>query len=797
MTAMNHLEFVILERSEGIQCSLCQRIKNMDVENLLKGLNSDQRAAVLHDHEKNGQLLILAGAGSGKTSVLTKRIQYRIMSGVEPEKILALTFTAKAAAEMRERVQKLFPDAGVRLCTFHSLALFILKSKVPVRQDVESRSRPRSEHCGHISNKLQVSTKNESGMTAVVESCPAYELVGFKKMPVPTDSADKSFMQELAKVGGRKFRFSREELFSDAHPAKLLKRLEPLRERVLESGQVVFEDLIYQAIHLLENHEDARTFFQKQWTEILVDEYQDINPSQYRLVKALLGERRSLFVVGDDDQAIYGFRGADIGNINRFRDDFKESSLIRLEWNYRSVANILHFSNRIFENKPIHLRKVLRAGNMNGSGGSPIFKENREPEIWVSEDPVEEMQKIIESIKLLRESYDLKWKNFAILVRYNRQRLYYEEALRDAHLPIAGTVVSESGGAEGEGEVLEDGIHVETVHASKGLQYAVVYYAGMSEGLTPGTCTGNRKQRQKQLDEERRLFYVGVTRAESFLVLLYCKRRYWKGRLAKLKRSRFLPKETSKTEMNMPVILFRIFATARILLFMLVHIIKIAFVYVFHRKDLDSWIEEKVQKFSRFCMQAIRVDLTIEDQAQLAKVDWTRPVFVMGNHRSYLDIPLAFLALQRVVGFIAKTQLQRIPILNFWMHKLGCVFIDREKGGGAAIIQKAVQSGKMPKLFIFPEGTRSKREGMVAFKSGCFRLAVEANAIILPIVTKGSDEAWEHRKDCKHRPVNVKILEPIDTVEFKKTHGGDAMDPRHELLPYVRGKMEEAYDRRL
>ena len=754
----------------------------MDVENLLKGLNSDQRAAVLHDHEKNGQLLILAGAGSGKTSVLTKRIQYRIMSGVEPEKILALTFTAKAAAEMRERVQKLFPDAGVRLCTFHSLALFILKSKVPVKQDTGWRS------------------PTKSGMTAeAYSSCPAYELVGFKKMPLPTESADKSFMQELAKVGGRKFRFSREELFSDAHPAKLLKKLEPLRNRVLESGQVVFEDLIYQAIHLLENHESARTFFQNQWTEILVDEYQDINPSQYRLVKALLGERKSLFVVGDDDQAIYGFRGADIGNINRFRDDFKESSLIRLEWNYRSVANILHFSNRIFENKPIHLRKVLRAGNMNGSGGSPIFKENREPEIWVSEDPVEEMQKIIESIKLLRESYDLQWKNFAILVRYNRQRLYYEEALRDARLPIAGDVVAgaEAVGDMNGGEVLEDGIHVETVHASKGLQYAVVYYAGMSEGFTPGSCSGNRAQRKKQLDEERRLFYVGVTRAESFLVLLYCKRRYWKGRLAKFKRSRFLPKEKTKIEFDMPVILFRIFAAARILLFMLEYIVKIAFMYVFRRKDLDSWLEARVQKFSWFCMKAIRVDVTLEDQAQLAKVDWTRPVFVMGNHRSYLDIPLAFLALQRTVGFIAKTQLQRIPILNFWMHKLGCVFIDREKGGGAAAIQKAIQSGKMPRLFIFPEGTRSKRDGMVAFKSGCFRLAVEANAIILPIVTKGSDEAWEHRKDCKHRPVNVKILEPIDTVEFKKTHGGDSMDPRHELLPYVRSKMEKEYDRRV
>jgi len=730
----------------------------MDAESLLKGLNSDQRAAVLHDHEKGAQLLILAGAGSGKTSVLTKRIQYRIMCGVEPEKILALTFTAKAASEMRERVQALFPDAGVRLCTFHSLALHMLKSRIP----------------GPSGNPGRF----------------AYEIMGFEKVPMPTEASDREFMRALSKLKMKSGQVSRETLFSDDHGPAMLKKLEPLRQIILKTGQVVFEDLIYQSIQLLENHEEARAFFQKQWVEILVDEYQDINPSQYRLVKALLGNRKSLFVVGDDDQAIYGFRGADIGNINRFRDDFKESSLIRLEWNYRSVANILHFSNRIFENKPVHLRKVLRAGNMSGSGGSPIFKENRKPEVWVSEDPLEEMQKVIESIKSLRESYDLHWKNFAILVRYNRQRLYYEEALRDARLPIAGTEI--------EGEVaLEDGIHVETVHASKGLQYAVVYYAGLSEGLTPGKCTGNRKQRKKQLDEERRLFYVGVTRAESFLVFLYCKRRYWKGRMAKLKRSRFLPRESTRTNIDMPVILFKIYAVFMIFSFMLVYIVKIAFMSVFHRKDLDSWIEEKVQKFSQFCMRVLRVDLTIENQAMLAKVDWSRPVFVMGNHRSYLDIPLAFLALQRSVGFIAKTQLQRIPILNFWMHKLGCLFIDREKGGGAAIIQQAIQSGRMPKLFIFPEGTRSKREGMVAFKSGGFRLAVEADAIILPIVTKGSADLWENRKDSKHHPVHMQILEPIDTVVFKKEHGGEAMDPRHDLLPYVRSRMDEAYDRRL
>ena len=460
----------------------------MDAEEILKGLNSDQRAAVLHDHEKGAQLLILAGAGSGKTSVLTKRIQYRILCGVEPEKILALTFTAKAAAEMRERVQKLFPDAGVRLCTFHSLALYMLKCKIP---------------CGDTGGERL-----------------AYELLGFKKMPVPTEFSEREFSQALSKLK-LKVKVSRENLFSDCYGEAVSAKLQPLRDAVLESGQVVFEDLIYSAIRLLETNEAARNYFREQWQEILVDEYQDINPSQYRLVKGLLGDRKQLFVVGDDDQAIYGFRGADIGNIERFCEDFKESTQIRLEWNYRSVPNVLYLANDIFKNKPIHLRKMLRAGNLSGSGGNPLYKENRKPEVWVSDNPVEEIQKIVESIRELRLGYDLLWKNFAILVRYNRQRLYYEQALRDYGIPIVGDVVADAGETE-NGETapevtVEDGVHIETVHASKGLQYAVVYYAGLCEKLTPGECTGDRKARKKQLDEERRLYYVGVTRAEACL----------------------------------------------------------------------------------------------------------------------------------------------------------------------------------------------------------------------------------------------------------------------------------------
>ena len=734
----------------------------MDAEEILKGLNSDQRAAVLHDHERGAQLLILAGAGSGKTSVLTKRIQYRILCGVEPEKILALTFTAKAAAEMRERVQKLFPNAGVRLCTFHSLALYMLKCKVP----------------------------NGAG-----GECPAYELLGFKKMPVPMESSEREFTQALSKLK-LKVKVSRENLFSDCYGAAVSAKLQPLREAVLESGQVVFEDLIYSAIQLLETNEAARDYFRELWKEILVDEYQDINPSQYRLVKGLLGERKQLFVVGDDDQAIYGFRGADIGNIERFCEDFKESTQIRLEWNYRSVPNVLYLANGIFKNKPIHLRKMLRAGNLNGSGGNPLYKENRKPEIWESDNPVEEIQKIVLSVKELREGYDLAWKNFAILVRYNRQRLYYEQALRDYNIPVAGDVVTgvgemENGAATPEVTV-EDGVHVETVHASKGLQYAVVYYAGLCEKLTPGECTGDRKARKCQLDEERRLYYVGVTRAEACLFLLYCKRRFWKGRLRRFRRSRFLPKESKNNSVAfMPVFLFKIYVAVAVLGYMLFYILTLPFAKLYHGKNFDAWLDLKIQDFSRFCMKVLRVDLTIEDQAQLGKVDWNRPVFVVGNHNSFADIPIVFLALQKTVGFVAKKSLGRIPFLHFWMLKIGCVLVNREKGGAAKAVRKAIaERGNAVRVFIFPEGTRSKTGALGSFKSGVFRFACENNAFMLPLVITGSGPVWERRKDVGRCKVNVKVLSPVDVLECRKEN--EKFDPKVNLLPMVHKMMEDA-----
>ena len=743
----------------------------MDAEEILKGLNSDQRAAVLHDHETGAQLLILAGAGSGKTSVLTKRIQYRILCGVEPEKILALTFTAKAAAEMRERVQKLFPNAGVRLCTFHSLALYMLKCNIPSKREKEPPA------FAGVTNKKDVG--------GIGDARPAYELLGFKKMPVPTESSEREFSQVLSKLK-LKVKVSRENLFSDCYGAAVSAKLRPLRESVMESGQVVFEDLIYSAIQLLETNDMARDYFREQWKEILVDEYQDINPSQYRLVKGLLGERKQLFVVGDDDQAIYGFRGADIGNIERFCEDFKESTQIRLEWNYRSVPNVLYLANGIFKNKPIHLRKMLRAGNLNGSGGNPLYKENRRPEIWVSDNPVEEIQKIVLSIKDLRQGYDLAWKNFAILVRYNRQRLYYEQALREYNIPIAGDAVEEE-------TTVEDGVHIETVHASKGLQYAVVYYAGLCEKLTPGECTGDRKARKRQLDEERRLYYVGVTRAEACLFLLYCKRRFWKGKLRKFRRSRFLPSDNRSRSMDlsMPVFLFKVYVVVAVLGYMLMYILALPYLKLRYGKNFDAWLENKIQAFSRFCMKVLRVDLTIEDQAQLGKVDWSRPVFVVGNHNSFADIPIVFLALQKTVGFVAKKSLDRIPFLNFWMHKIGCVLVNREKGGAAKAVRKAVaERGNSVRIFIFPEGTRSKTGALGVFKSGVFRFACENDAQMLPLVIKGSGPVWERRKDTKRCKVNVKVLAPIDVLQCRKEN--EKFDPKIHMLPMVHKMMEDA-----
>lgn len=696
-----------------------------------KGLNHEQKNAVLHDHQKGGALLILAGAGSGKTSVLTKRIQYRIRSGVPDSEILALTFTAAAAQEMKERVEELFPNTQVRLSTFHSLALALLR-------------------------------RQYNGVYG-------FEYLGFKKPPLPKEDSGNSFSNALAAHGVSPRALLRENLFSPEIPPKIERKLQPLRAKILESGHVVFEDLIFCAIRLLENHPAVREIIQSEWTEILVDEYQDINPSQYRLVRLILGERQSLFVVGDDDQAIYGFRGADIGNIRRFQKDFPHCTTILLEWNYRSAPRILALANRIFENKPVDLRKVLRSGSLRCDA---LFAENRKPECWVSENPLQELQRLVSKMKELRLDYELSWKSFAILVRYNHQRLYFEHAFTEMGIPVGS-------------EEVEDGVQVETIHGSKGLQYPVVFYAGLMEGLSPGTCEGSRKVRKKTLEEERRLFYVGVTRAETALFFLYCRQRFWKGTVKQWKPSRFLScLERPPENYFRMLFLFRLSAVLQVLFYMLWAIVRVTARRIFCPKTVAPWIDATVQNFSRFCMRCLRIDISIEGQANLSLVDWKRPVIVVANHQSYADIPVVFLALSRTVGFLAKRELGYVPCLGFWMRRIGCLFVNRKKKGEGIAVQKTLREGGIvPRISIFPEGTRSKDGQLQSFKSGAFRLAEEFEATLIPLAIENTRAAWESRKDTALVPVKVSVLKPLSVKELKES--GKPYGAKTVLLPEI------------
>jgi len=716
----------------------------------LKGLNAEQRQAVIHDHRSQGPLLVLAGAGSGKTSVLTRRILYRIHSGVEARHLLALTFTAKAAAEMDERVRHSYPEGGVRLCTFHALGLHILRSEI-------------------------VGVAN-------------WQRVGFCRAPTPAEDAGLGWVEFLAEQGLPPGSLERECLFNpDVRIRGGKKTLQALRAPVLGSGRVVFEDLIWLSITLLRDFPEVRAWARACWHEILVDEYQDIDPAQYQLVLTLLDGREDLFVVGDDDQAIYGFRGADIGNILRFQSDFPNCRLVRLEWNYRSTPAVLEVANRIFSDKPASLRKTLRTG---AARPYALFRENRTPEIWRSQTPLEEILRLVATMRELRENYEMQWSDFAILVRYNRQRLYYRTALEAYGIPLLP-----DGDSDGAVDVLE-GIHVETVHASKGLQYPVVFYAGLAQGLTPGECMGSRRERRAQFSEEKRLFYVGVTRAEAYLVFLFCRRRHWRGRLCSFSPSPFLGNCVSSrasTGLPMPVLLFKVQVVCRVLLYLAARMPSYVFTRLFRPQETKAWIERNADHWCRFCLRVMRMELRIEGQEKLAQVDWSRPVIVVGNHESYADIPVVLLAVGRILGFLAKKELAYIPFLAYWMRQIGCLFIDRgKKGAGGEVSQKISGIGQDTRIVIFPEGTRSRNGQLGTFKSGAFRLACELDATLLPIVHCGTREGWETRCDSRTlQPVRAQVLEPLDVRELRASLGRE-ISAKGDLLNPIRDRLETA-----
>ncbi|EMW5890755.1 DNA helicase PcrA [Enterococcus faecium] len=370
---------------------------------LLNGMNPRQKEAVLHT---DGPLLLMAGAGSGKTRVLTHRIAYLIEEKeVNPWNILAITFTNKAAKEMKERVNAILASGGedVWVSTFHSMCVRIL------RRDVDFIRYNRNFTIIDSSEQLTLMKRILKELNIDPKKYDPRSILG-------TISQAKNSLQtpqDFAKMQGSYY----EEIVAKCYAAY---------QKELQYNQCMdFDDLIMNTIRLFEEHPDSLTYYQNKFHYIHVDEYQDTNHAQYTLVNLLAGRFRNLCVVGDADQSIYGWRGADMQNILDFEKDYPDAAVILLEQNYRSTKNILSAANQVIENNSNRKPKNLWTENKEGNKITYYRADNERDETRFIVDRMQE------EIRSNHRNYG----DFAILYRTNAQSRVMEETLLKANIP--------------------------------------------------------------------------------------------------------------------------------------------------------------------------------------------------------------------------------------------------------------------------------------------------------------------------------------------------------------------------
>ncbi|MFF6134348.1 DNA helicase PcrA [Enterococcus faecium] len=370
---------------------------------LLNGMNPRQKEAVLHT---DGPLLLMAGAGSGKTRVLTHRIAYLIEEKeVNPWNILAITFTNKAAKEMKERVNAILASGGedVWVSTFHSMCVRIL------RRDVDFIGYNRNFTIIDSSEQLTLMKRILKELNIDPKKYDPRSILG-------TISQAKNSLQtpqDFTKMQGSYY----EEIAAKCYAAY---------QKELQYNQCMdFDDLIMNTIRLFEEHPDSLTYYQNKFHYIHVDEYQDTNHAQYTLVNLLAGRFRNLCVVGDADQSIYGWRGADMQNILDFEKDYPDAAVILLEQNYRSTKNILSAANQVIENNSNRKPKNLWTENKEGNKITYYRADNERDETRFIVDRMQE------EIRSNHRNYG----DFAILYRTNAQSRVMEETLLKANIP--------------------------------------------------------------------------------------------------------------------------------------------------------------------------------------------------------------------------------------------------------------------------------------------------------------------------------------------------------------------------
>ena len=372
---------------------------------LMQGLNEPQQRAVAC---LQGPLLIVAGAGSGKTRVLTFRIANLLEHGVPPYRILAITFTNKAAREMRERVDALIGDAAqdVWLSTFHSFCARFLRMEL--------------EHYGRYAKNFVIYDAADS--KGLIREC-------LKELNIDEKHTAPGAVQ--AHISDAKNRLLDVAAFTaqatDFFAEQVAKIYALYQSKLQENNALDFDDLLMLTVELLTKNEELRTKYQKKFQYILVDEYQDTNGAQYAITKLLAAEHRNICVVGDADQSIYGWRGADMRNIMNFEKDYPEATVILLEQNYRSTKNILAAANAVIENNLTRKKKELWTDNPTGD------------HITIYEGATEknEASYIVREVERLHTMFHVKYGDIAVLYRTNAQSRNIEEAFYATGVPYA------------------------------------------------------------------------------------------------------------------------------------------------------------------------------------------------------------------------------------------------------------------------------------------------------------------------------------------------------------------------
>jgi DNA helicase II / ATP-dependent DNA helicase PcrA len=379
----------------------------------LDQLNPQQREAV---ETTEGPVLILAGAGSGKTRVITYRIAYLIEhKGVMPESILAMTFTNKAAAEMGERVEKLVGGLSIAkpvISTFHSFCVRMLRRNIETLR-IPSTT-PGQPPIGHTKNFV---IYDESDMQSVVKQI-------MKRLGV--DDKQLTPRTVLARISWAKnHMLDPQELYlqsADPKTERIAHLYEEYRKELRKANAFDFDDLLLEAVRLLKSSAPVREYYNRRFPYLLIDEYQDTNRPQYELMRMLAGERHNICAVGDEDQSIYSWRGADIRNILEFEQDFPEAKIIRLEQNYRSTQNILQAASAVVANNVRRKGKNLWTSRQGGTKIGYYEAPDGENEALFAADRI---------ARYVREAVEKgEDPRAAVLYRTNSQSRLFEEAMR-------------------------------------------------------------------------------------------------------------------------------------------------------------------------------------------------------------------------------------------------------------------------------------------------------------------------------------------------------------------------------